>query len=106
MRNKIIALLLNIFLGALGIHKFYLGHYAAGVLYIIFIWTGIPFLLSIFDFVGLLLLSENEFDRRYNGRSGDLQRRLQQRILMICQQYRGATLGDCVMETGADVEEV
>ncbi|HIK36901.1 MAG: NINE protein [Geminocystis sp.] len=66
MRNRVIAILLTLFLGALGIHKFYLGENMAGVLYLIFCWTGIPAILSIFDLIGLSLMSDERFNRKYN----------------------------------------
>jgi TM2 domain-containing membrane protein YozV len=65
-RNKWVALLITAFLGGFGIHKFYLGENAAGVFYLIFCWTVIPAILAIFDFLWLLLVSEKEFDRRFN----------------------------------------
>ena len=66
MKNKTVAVLLTFFLGGFGIHKFYLGNNFAGVLYLVFCWTFIPSLLSIFDFIGLLLMSEQSFNGRYN----------------------------------------
>ncbi|WP_071516842.1 NINE protein [Geitlerinema sp. PCC 9228] len=65
-RNKWIALVITVFGGWFGIHKFYLGENAAGVLYLLFCWSGIPGIISIFDFLWLLLVSEQEFDRRFN----------------------------------------
>lgn len=107
MRNKVVAILLAFFLGWFGAHRFYLGQTFFAVLYLVFCWTFIPGLLSIFDFIGLLLTSDEDFDRRFNGgKAGLPSRKLQQRLLTICKEYRGATLSDCVMETGADLEEV
>lgn len=55
-----------LFLGGIGIHKFYLGNNATGWLYLLFCWTFIPGVLAIFDFIGLLLISEEAFNRKYN----------------------------------------
>ncbi len=66
MKNKSIAILLTFFLGGLGIHKFYLGNNVAGLLYFLFSWTFIPAILAIFDLVGLVLISEEAFNRKYN----------------------------------------
>ncbi|MDC0834289.1 putative membrane protein [Geitlerinema sp. FC II] len=66
MKNKAIAALLAFFLGFLGIHKFYLGQNFSGILYLILSWTGIPAILAIFDFLGLLLMSDATFNVRYN----------------------------------------
>ncbi|MEE3421157.1 MAG: TM2 domain-containing protein [Succinimonas sp.] len=49
--NKVIYLLLIFFLGGLGIHKFYARRPVAGVLYLLFCWTGIPVILAIISFV-------------------------------------------------------
>ena len=66
MKNKNVAILLTFFLGGLGIHKFYLGNNFAGILYLLFSWTFIPALLAIFDFIGLLLMSDQTFNAQYN----------------------------------------
>ncbi len=49
--NKVIYCVLAFFLGALGVHKFYAGKTLAGVLYLIFCWTGIPAILALIDFI-------------------------------------------------------
>lgn len=66
MKNKNVAILLTFFLGGLGIHKFYLGNNFAGILYLVFSWTFIPALLAIFDFIGLLLITDQAFNAQYN----------------------------------------
>lgn len=40
--NKVIYILLALFLGSFGIHKFYAGKNMQGILHLIFCWTGIP----------------------------------------------------------------
>ena len=55
-RNKTLAGILAIFLGTLGIHKFYQGKWKAGIMYFLFFWTGIPTILGILD--GAKLLTE------------------------------------------------
>lgn len=49
--NKIVYCVLAFFLGGIGIHKFYAGKIGTGILFILFCWTGIPFLISIIDFI-------------------------------------------------------
>ncbi|WRH65854.1 MAG: NINE protein [Planktothrix sp. GU0601_MAG3] len=66
MKNKFLAALLAFFLGALGIHKFYLGENFGGLLYLLFSWTFIPAILAFFDFLGLLLMSEQTFNAKFN----------------------------------------
>lgn len=65
-RNKIVAALLAIFLGGIGIHKFYLGKAGWGLIYFIFSWTFIPALLGFFEGIYYLLMSEKEFERNYS----------------------------------------
>lgn len=67
MRNKLVAALLAFFAGSFGIHKFYLGEGLSGILYLLFFWTLIPGLLSLFDCIFLLLMPEMAFDAKYNG---------------------------------------
>ncbi|MGL5682478.1 MAG: TM2 domain-containing protein [Marinifilaceae bacterium] len=66
MKNKLAAILLAFFLGTFGIHKFYLGQTKAGILYLIFCWTIIPTILSLIDFVMLIIMTQQEFDAKYN----------------------------------------
>lgn len=66
MRNKYIAALLAIFLGLFGIHKFYLGQKTAGIIYLIFFWTGIPEILGIIEGIIYLFTSEESFNKKYN----------------------------------------
>ncbi len=69
MKSKVTAALLAFFLGGLGIHKFYLGHNLAGILYLLFFWTFIPGIIAFFEFIGLLLMSDTAFNAKYNGMS-------------------------------------
>ncbi len=69
-KNKTIAALLAFFLGPLGIHQFYLGKNGNGVAYILGTMTliGIFFtrIISIVEFIQLLTMSQESFDRKYN----------------------------------------
>lgn len=65
-RNKIVAALLAIFLGGLGIHKFYLGKAGWGIVYFIFSWTFLPALIGFFEGIYYLLMSDKEFERNYS----------------------------------------
>jgi TM2 domain-containing membrane protein YozV len=49
--NKVIYCILAFFLGGIGIHKFYAGKIGAGILYILFCWTGIPALIAFIEFI-------------------------------------------------------
>lgn len=127
IKNKSLAVLLAFFLGGLGVHKFYLGYTLAGILYLIFSWTFIPSILAFFDFLGLLLMSDQAFNSKHN--AGYLPQqypvvndrpnhappkatptpekpRLDVRLLKICNQPAGATVGDCVIATGEEPSKV
>ncbi|WP_130805995.1 TM2 domain-containing protein [Senegalia massiliensis] len=66
MKNKFIAGLLAIFLGGFGIHKFYLGQTGQGIFMLLFAWTGIPEIIGIIQGILLLVMTQKEFDRKYN----------------------------------------
>ena len=66
MKNKYIAALLAIFLGLFGVHKFYLGQKNAGIIYLIFFWTGIPEIIGIVEGVIYLFTSEESFNKKYD----------------------------------------
>ena len=65
-KNKTKAMLLAFLTGGLGIHKFYLGRKKAGIIYLLLCWTGIPVLISIYDLIKLIMMSDDEFDKEYN----------------------------------------
>ncbi|CAN5710743.1 hypothetical protein BH10ACI4_BH10ACI4_36060 [soil metagenome] len=48
-KEEVVGVLLALFLGSFGIHKFYLRQNVAGVFYLIFSWTGIPGILGFFE---------------------------------------------------------
>lgn len=66
MKNKFAAAILAFFLGGFGVHKFYLGENFGGILYLLFCWTFIPAILAFFDFLGLLLMSDQAFNAKFN----------------------------------------
>ncbi|MEY2984741.1 MAG: hypothetical protein RLZZ568_1358 [Cyanobacteriota bacterium] len=109
MKNRLVALIFALFLGSFGIHKFYLGRVVAGILYLIFCWTGIPTILSFVDIILLALMDRHKFDRLYNARHLPPlpQERLDVAIIKICsRQAIGATLGECIAATGEDPQKV
>lgn len=52
--NKTVYAILTILLGTFGINKFYAGKVKAGILSILFCWTGIPTILSVAEFITVL----------------------------------------------------
>ncbi|WP_055075521.1 NINE protein [Pseudanabaena sp. 'Roaring Creek'] len=67
MKTKTTALLLCFFLGALGGHKFYLGQTGWGIAYLLLCWTVIPSIAAFVEFIMFLIMTEDEFNRKYNG---------------------------------------
>ncbi|GGL70179.1 zinc-ribbon domain and TM2 domain-containing protein [Halocalculus aciditolerans] len=63
--DRIAAALLAIFLGGIGVHKFYLGQTKMGILYLCFFWTAIPALVGFIEGIIYLTKSDEEFRRRY-----------------------------------------
>ncbi|MEA5627843.1 NINE protein [Nostoc sp. UHCC 0251] len=66
MKTKSTAILLCFFGGGIGIHKFYLGQNVAGILYLLFFWTFIPALIAFVEFFVLIVMSDSEFNTKYN----------------------------------------
>lgn len=65
-KNKLVAALLAIFLGGIGIHKFYLGQVGWGILYIIFCWTWIPLIIGFIEGIIYLTMSDKDFAAKYS----------------------------------------
>ncbi len=64
-KSRIVAALLAFFLGSFGVHKFYLGQIGLGVAYLLFCWTFIPSIIAFFEFIFFLIMSDDEFNRKY-----------------------------------------
>lgn len=64
-KSRVAAALLALFLGGLGIHKFYLGRPVWGILYILFCWTFIPSILAFIEAIVYLCTSEEAFAAKY-----------------------------------------
>lgn len=64
-KNKLTAALLAIFLGGLGIHKFYLGKGFQGIIYLLLCWTFIPVIIGFIEGI-YLLMSDYSFNIQYN----------------------------------------
>jgi TM2 domain-containing membrane protein YozV len=70
IKNKIVAAILAIVLGGLGIHKFYLGHTGKGILYLLFCWTYIPSLIAFIEGIIILCSNDENFQIKYKCRLG------------------------------------
>ena len=67
--DKTALALLAFFLGALEAHKFYLGKYGQGILYILFFWTGIPALIAFVEFIVYLCTPRDKIAQKYTAKS-------------------------------------
>jgi TM2 domain-containing membrane protein YozV len=66
-KNKVTAGLFALFLGGIGVHKFYLGQVGSGIVYLLFCWTLIPGLIAFIEGIILLTMNDADFARRYPG---------------------------------------
>ncbi|HEX9953223.1 MAG TPA: TM2 domain-containing protein [Rubricoccaceae bacterium] len=57
--------LVSLFLGGVMLHKFYLGRTGAGILSLLFFWTGIPWIASLVHLVRFLTMDDEQFEDRY-----------------------------------------
>jgi TM2 domain-containing membrane protein YozV len=66
IKDRLASTLLAFFLGAFGIHRFYLGRIGWGVVYLLFCWTGIPAIAGIIESILYFFMDDEEFDSKYN----------------------------------------
>lgn len=64
-KSRTAAILLALFLGGLGAHKFYLGRPGWGVLYLIFCWTFIPSVIALIELIVYISMSDESFRSKY-----------------------------------------
>ena len=81
MKNRVTAILFAIFLGGWGVHKFYLRDAGTGIFYIMltiitmsFKWP-VGYILSWIDAFRLITMSEEQFDKKYNGKARNSRQR-------------------------------
>jgi TM2 domain-containing membrane protein YozV len=64
-KSKPILTLLNLFLGTFGAHKFYMGNWGWGIVYLVlgitFFLAWIPFIVSFIELIRVILMSDQEF---------------------------------------------
>lgn len=64
-KSRTTAAVLAIFLGGLGIHRFYLGDTGLGLVYLLFSWTFIPAIVGLIEGIVFLTKSDEDFARQY-----------------------------------------
>lgn len=70
-KTKLVAGLLALFLGGFGVHHFYLGSVTAGIVCIAVTWLtcGAGGILPLIEAIMLLVMSDADFDAKYNQRT-------------------------------------
>lgn len=68
VKSKVAAGLLAIFLGGIGIHKFYMGKIGMGILYICFCWTYIPAVVGVVEGIIYLCSNDENFQLKHHVR--------------------------------------
>lgn len=77
MKSRTTAAILAIFLGGLGIHKFYMGK-AIGLVYLLFCWTYIPAIIALVEGILYFSATDNEFQVKYIGKSVERKETMEQ----------------------------
>nr|WP_255639983.1 TM2 domain-containing protein [Pseudalkalibacillus hwajinpoensis] len=65
-KNRITAGVLAILLGSFGAHKFYLGRWGWGIIYLLFSWTYIPTIVGLIEGVIYLFSSNESFASKHD----------------------------------------
>lgn len=69
-KDRWTAIAFALFIGGLGIHRFYLRQAKLGLLYLLFCWSFIPAIIAWVDAVVWITKGEEFFDEKYNGYVG------------------------------------
>ncbi|WP_442048482.1 TM2 domain-containing protein [Paenibacillus sp. 2TAB19] len=67
-KNKVLAGILAILFGGLGVHKFYLGSMGWGIVYLLFCWTFIPGIIGLIEGIIYLCTPNDRFQAKYSRR--------------------------------------
>ena len=70
-KDKMVAGILGILIGGLGIHHFYLGSTTAGIIVLVLSCCGIGPIIGLVEGIMLLIMPDAEFNARYNLRAPD-----------------------------------
>lgn len=65
-KTKSMAILLALFFGGIGLHRFYLGRPISGVFYILFCWTMCTYLIALVEVIVFAFQSDESFNKNYN----------------------------------------
>jgi len=67
-KDRVVALLLTLFLGGFGAHRYYMGQVGLGVLYTLFCWTFIPGIVALVE----LFLIMGRVDRHNSNKAQEI----------------------------------
>ena len=65
-KSRTTAGILALILGGLGVHKFYLGKWGLGLLYLLFCWTYIPSVIAFVEGIMYLVSSDENFAKKHD----------------------------------------
>ncbi len=60
-KTKAAVTLWGIFLGGFGAHKFYMGSWGWGIVYLVTCWLYVPFIVALVEWVRYVLMTDDEF---------------------------------------------
>ncbi len=60
-KSKAAATLWGAFLGGFGAHKFYMGSWGWGIVYLFTFWLYIPFIIALVEWIRYVLMTDDEF---------------------------------------------
>lgn len=60
-KSKAAATLWGVFLGGFGAHKFYMGSWGWGIVYLLTCWLYVPFIVAFVEWIRYVLMSDDEF---------------------------------------------
>lgn len=66
MKEKNVAGILALFLGGLGVHRFYLGQTGLGIFYLLFFWFPVMWIVGLIDAIAFFSMDNDKFDLKYN----------------------------------------
>ena len=66
-KKKSVAAILALIFGSIGVHHFYLGQSGIGLFYLLFCWTGLPLVLGVIEGIGIAMMKEESFLKKYPG---------------------------------------
>lgn len=65
-KDRVTAVILAFLLGGIGVHKFYLGRWVQGLLYLILCWTLVPGVIAFIEAIIYLTMSDADFKKKYS----------------------------------------